>query len=66
MLECVGSTPEFVVVMGEPFVAGEGVLVGEDLVSVDETARPPLLLPSAVALVFVCRAEVVVAVAMLT
>ena len=44
-------------------MAGEGVLVGEDL---DETARPPLLLPLGVALLSVCRAEVVVAVAMLT
>lgn len=39
MLEYVGSVPEFVAVLDEPFV------VGEEAASVDVTARPPLLVP---------------------
>lgn len=48
VFEYVVSAPDFVAVAGELFVAGEGVVVGEEPISIEETARPPLLLPPGV------------------
>ena len=53
MLEYVGSAPESVVVAGWPSVIGEGVAVWEEPLFVDESARPPLLLPPGVSMLAV-------------
>ena len=46
MLEYVGSVFDVVAVLGRLFIAAGKFVVGTELVYVDVTARPPLLLPA--------------------